>query len=163
MDVLDLFSRTFLPLAAEAGIPITTMSRHLTLFRRYADPQEPTMLVARCSPAMWSASGRNHLILITRRHLVVTRESRVLHRPRLHLAAALVDLQGVTWCTDFDSRVVELAISTASRRERFRLRSSQLRQMWRLESALGRVFRAQPVPSQIATAATTAMSAARAG
>ena len=140
MDVLDLFSRTFLPLAAQAGIPIPTLSRHMPLFRRYADPNDPTMLVTRCARAD-RPLARPYLLLLTRRHLVVTTESRVLHRPRLHLEARVSALQGVTWQADPSHHSVELAVTTARARERFWIKALHPRQLWRYEAALGYVFR----------------------
>ena len=47
MDVLDVFSRTFYPLAAQTGIPMRTLRRHLQVYRRYTDGDDSTMLVSR--------------------------------------------------------------------------------------------------------------------
>ena len=46
---MNVFSRTFLPAAAEAGVPIATVSRHMPIFRRCVDPDDTTVLVTRCA------------------------------------------------------------------------------------------------------------------
>jgi hypothetical protein len=140
MNVLDVFSRTFLPLAAQAGIPIPVLSRHMPVFRRYVDPDEPTMLVSRCARAE-RPMGRRYIVMLTKRHLVVTRETPLLRRPKVYLEADVSTLEGVTWTTDLAGAAVDFAVSTAAKRERFSIRALYPRQMWRLEAALGQVFR----------------------
>jgi hypothetical protein len=45
---MDASSRTLLPATAEAGIAIPTVSRHAPIFRRCVEPEDSTILVARC-------------------------------------------------------------------------------------------------------------------
>ena len=37
---MDVFSRTFLPAAAEAGVAIPTVSRHMPIFRRCVEADD---------------------------------------------------------------------------------------------------------------------------
>lgn len=118
---MDVFSRTFLPAAAEAGIPLPTVSRHLPVFRRCVDADDSTVLVTRVRPA--SHLGGDFLLLLTTRRLVVTRETKVLHRLQLHLNANLRHLSHVTWCTDpRDSTMEMCATAVDGVRECFRMR-----------------------------------------
>src|SRR3712207_4766681 len=93
---MDVFSRTFLPAAAEAGVAIPTVSRHMPIFRRCVDSDDTTVLVTRCQRSERPLAGE-YLLLLTYRRLVVTQETRVLHRLRLHLNANLRHLSNVTW------------------------------------------------------------------
>src|SRR3954451_8294853 len=95
---MDVFSRTFLPAAAEAGIAIPTVSRHMPIFRRCVEPDDPTILVTRCASADHPLAG-DFVLLLTYRRLVVTRETRVLHRLGLHLNTNLRHLSNVSWNT----------------------------------------------------------------
>lgn len=140
MESLDVFSRTFLAHASEAGVPLTTLGRHTPLLRRHHGSQEPTRLVARCWPAGRPRAGV-HLLVLTRRRLVITRDTRLRRRPCLYLEHELTELDGVTWSSDPETGWVELAFSTRAGRERFRLLPPQLRQMWRLDAALATLFR----------------------
>ena len=56
---MDVFSRTFLPAAAEAGVAIPTVSRHMPIFRRCVEPDDSTVLVTRCyaRTPRWPASS----------------------------------------------------------------------------------------------------------
>jgi hypothetical protein len=141
MDTLDGFSRTFLPLAAQAGIPMPTLSRHMPIFRRYVATDDPAVLVARCSRPESPMTG-SHLLVLTKRHLVVTSESRLLHRPRLHLESTVAELETVTWSADPIGSALDLALSTPQGRERFWIRTVYPRQLWRLDASLVKVFRA---------------------
>jgi hypothetical protein len=141
MDVLDVFSRTFLPLAAQAGIPMPTLVRHMPIFRRYVDPGDAAQVVARCSRPESPFAG-THLLLLTKQHLVITSESRLLRRPRVHLEAHVDELETVTWQADPIGTSVDLAVSTPDGRQRFWIRTRHARQLWRLDAALLKVFRA---------------------
>ena len=92
---MDVFSRTFLPAAAEAGVAIATVSRHMPILRRCVEPDDSTVLVTRCSNPDRPMSGE-FLLLLTYRRLVITHETRVLHRLRLHLNANLRHLSDVS-------------------------------------------------------------------
>ena len=149
MVVLDVFSRTFVPLATQAGIPTRTLRRHMRLFRRYADPNDATMLVGRCVRPGRRRSP-SYLMLLTRQQLIVTRESILLHRPRVYLRGPVSELEGVRWSADPGEAVVDLALSTPRGRERFWIRALYTDQMWRLDAALGRVFRNSAAASRFA-------------
>jgi len=121
----------------------------MKLFRRYSDADDQTMLVSRCSRPGRPRAGR-YLMLLTRQHLVVTRDSAVLHRPRVYLHLPVSKLEAVRWSADPDGALVDLAISTPRGRERFWIRALYAGQMWRLDAALGQVFRHSSAASRFA-------------
>lgn len=148
---MDVFSRTFLPAAAEAGVTIPTVSRHLPIFRRCVEPDDSTVLVTRCVCPDRPMAGE-FLLLLTYRRLVVTQETRVLHRLRLHLNANLRHLSNVTWRPDLRMSAVDVAATAVDGvRERFRMRLSQPEQVWHFDALLKHVFRERrsltPLPS----------------
>jgi hypothetical protein len=121
---MDVFSRTFLPAAAEAGVAIPTVSRHMPILRRCIESDDTTVLVARCVRPEAALSGE-FLLLLTQRRLVVTQETKVLHRLRLHLNANLRHLTNVSWSTDLSRSAIEVAATAVDGvRERFRMRLS---------------------------------------
>jgi hypothetical protein len=139
MDLLDPFAATFLPAAAEAGIDLTTVSRHIAVLRHCVAPDDETVLVARGSRADRAFGGGTHLVLITRRRLVVTAESRLLHRMRLHLNADLRHLTDVLWTPEPALGGVQLSATAIDGvREHFWLRSLDPE---RVGARLQRVFR----------------------
>ncbi|MEV8506622.1 hypothetical protein AB0368_17670 [Actinoplanes sp. NPDC051475] len=138
---MDVFSRTFLPAAAEAGVPIATVSRHMPVFRRCVEPDDATVLVTRCSSPDRPMSGE-FLLLLTYRRLVITQETRVLHRLRLHLNANLRHLSEVTWNPDLRHSAVEVAATAVDGvRERFRVRVDEPDRVWHFDALLNHVFR----------------------
>ncbi len=138
---MDVFSRTFLPAAAEAGVPIPTVSRHMPIFRRCVDPDDTTVLVSRCQRPDAPMSG-DFLLLLTYRRMVVIQETKVLHRLRLHLNANLRHLSNVSWNPDPDRSAIEVAATAVDGvRERFRLRLSEPEAVLRSDSLLQQVFR----------------------
>jgi hypothetical protein len=138
---MDVFSRTFLPAAAEAGVPIPTVSRHMPIFRRCVEPDDSTVLVTRCVSPDRPMAGE-FMLLLTGRRLVVTQETRVLHRLRLHLNANLRHLSDVTWSPDLRLSVVEVAATAVDGvRERFRMRLAEPEQVWHFDELLTHVFR----------------------
>lgn len=141
MDVLDEFSRTFLPLAGQAGVPMAVLARHMPIFRRYVPPTDTALLVARCVRPEKTAAG-THFFLLTREHLVVTCETRLRRRPQPHLWARVGELEGVTWQTDPTGAAVEVALTSAEGRQRFFIRGAYPRQLWRFDAALDKAFRA---------------------
>ena len=137
---MDVFSRTFLPAAAEAGVAVPTVGRHLPVFRRCVDPDDSTILVTRCARPDAPMSGE-FLLLLTYRRLVVTRETRVLHRLQLHLNANLRHLSGVTWSPDLRLSTVDIAATAVDGvRERFRMRFGDPDQVWHVDGLLKHVF-----------------------
>ena len=137
---MDVFSRTFLPATSEAGLPIPLVSRHMPLVRRCVTPDEHTVLVARChrpgQPLPVSL-----ILLLTNRNLIITRESRLLHRVQLYLAAGTRTLRHVTWTSDRRSRAIELAATTPGGvRERFWIPIDDARNVQRLHAMFRYVF-----------------------
>jgi hypothetical protein len=138
---MDVFSRTFLPAAAEAGVALPAVSRHMPVLRRCVEPDDSTVLVTRCLRPDRPMSG-GFLLLLTYRRLVVTQETRVLHRLRLHLNADLRHLSNVTWNPDLSRTAVEVAATAVDGvRERFRIRLHEPEQVWHVDSLLKYVFR----------------------
>jgi hypothetical protein len=137
---MDVFSRTFLPAAAEAGVPIATVSRHMPIFRRCVEADDQTVLVTRCLRPDQPMSG-DYMLLLTYRRLVVTQETRVLHRLRLHLNANLRHLTDVTWSPDLRQSALEVAATAVDGvRERFRMRLGEPDRVWHLDGLLRHVF-----------------------
>lgn len=138
---MDVFSRTFLPAAAEAGVPIATVSRHMPIFRRCVDPDDTTVLVTRCARPDDPLAG-TFMMLLTYRRLVVTQETRLFHRLRLHLNANLRHVNDVTWNPDARQSVVEVAATAVDGiRERFMMRLGEPEQVWHFDELLTHVFR----------------------
>ena len=137
---MDVFSRTFLPAAAEAGVAIPTVSRHMPIFRRCVEPDDPAILVTHCTRPDAPMTG-DFLMVLTYRRLVVTRETRVLHRLQLHLNANLRHLSNVTWSPDVRDTAVEMcATAVDGVRERFKMRLGDAEQVWHFDALLKHVF-----------------------
>ena len=155
---MDVFSRTFLPAAAEAGVTLPTVSRHMPILRRCVEPDDKAVLVTRCVSPDHPLAG-DFLMLLTYRRLVITNETRVLRRLRLHLNANLRHLSGVTWRADLRAGAVELAATAVDGvRERFRIRLSAPAQVWQVDRLLKHVFRGHSAedpgpPQKVARAA----------
>ncbi|MDG4822039.1 hypothetical protein O7635_09260 [Asanoa sp. WMMD1127] len=158
---MDVFSRTFLPAAAEAGVAIPTVSRHMPVLRRCVAADDAAALVARCTRADRPAQGE-YLMLLTYRRLVVTHESRVLHRLRLHLNTELGHLGNVTWNPDPRLSAVELAATAVDGvRERFWIQVGHPKQVWHLDALLSHVFRPRAARVGAGTAAGDVPAATR--
>lgn len=143
---MDVFSRTFLPATSEARLPIPVVSRHMPILRRCVSPAEQTLLVARCHRPGGTAMVGSFLLLLTNRSLVLTYETRLLHRVRLHLATDVRGLHHVTWTPDPRLRTVELAASTAEGvRERFWISVTDTRRIWHLDALFSHAFRSRTV------------------
>ncbi|MFC0004160.1 hypothetical protein [Micromonospora siamensis] len=138
---MDVFSRTFLPAAAETGLAAQTVTRHMPIFRRCVGSGDAPVLVTRCSRPGRPVAG-DYLLLLTHRRLVVTRQSRVLHRLQLHLNTELRELSNVTWSPDPRLHAVELAATAIDGvRERFLIRTANPKQVWQLDQLLHHAFR----------------------
>jgi len=112
----------------------------MPIFRRCVEPDDSTILVTRCSQPDAPMAG-DFLMLLTYRRLVVTRETRVLHRLRLHLNANLRHLSNVTWSPDVRESTVEMcATAVDGVRERFKMRLSAPEQVWHFDALLKHVF-----------------------
>jgi hypothetical protein len=141
---MDVFSGTFLPAAAEAGVPHATVSRHLPVVRRCVEPDDSAVLVTRCVRPDQPMAGE-FLMVLTYRRLVITQETRVLHRLRLHLNANLRHLSDVSWNPDHRQSVVEMAATAVDGvRERFRMRLGEPERVWHFDELLKHVFRDRP-------------------
>ncbi|GAA4594850.1 hypothetical protein BJY16_001464 [Actinoplanes octamycinicus] len=135
---MDVISRTFLPATTEAGVVIP--SRHLPIVERCVDADDDAVLVARCTRPEAPLSG-DHLLLLTRRRLVVIQKTPVLHRLRLHLNANLRHLSNVTWRPDLTRPALEMAATAVDGvRERFRMKFADTEAVWRFEGVLRDVF-----------------------
>jgi hypothetical protein len=149
---MDVFSRTFLPAAAEAGVAIPSVSRHMPILRRCVEPDDATVLVTRCVSPDRPLAG-DFLLLLTYRRMVVIQETCVLHRLRLHLNANLRHLSDVTWNPDLRTSVVDVAATAVDGvRERFRMRLAEPDQVWHVDALLKHVFRERRTPAPIRAA-----------
>jgi hypothetical protein len=153
---MDLFDRTFLPAAADAGLSMPTISRHIPVFRRCLGPDDAVQMVTRCVRTDRAMAGE-HLLVLSRNRLVVTHESRVMHRIRLHLDAPIHELSHITWAPDPRLGAVELAATAIDGiRERFWIKVRQPRAVWLLDATFGKVFRAANAVNPAANAALAA-------
>ncbi|WP_328463781.1 hypothetical protein OHA21_38915 [Actinoplanes sp. NBC_00393] len=162
---MDVFSSTF-HTAAEAGsVPFPTANRPLSIFQSCVDQDDPAVLVARCARPGAPFSGNYHLLL-TERRLVVIRETRPLHRFRLHLNANLRHLCNVTWRLDLAKPGIEVSATAMDGvRERFRMRLSDEAVVWRVEELLRQSFegprgRRVPAPARAKRAPVPAVALA---
>jgi hypothetical protein len=156
---MDVFSRTYLPAAAEAGVAIPTVSRHMPVLRRCIEPADATVLTARCLRPDRPLQGE-FLLVLTYRRLVVTQETRMLRRLRLHLNAELRHLNNVTWTPDTRLGAVELAATAVDGvRERFWIRVGGPHRVWHVDALLSHVFK--PRTTAAAVAAASAMTTNR--
>ena len=136
---MDVFSSTF-HRAADAGSALPAANRHLPIFRSCVDQDDAAVIAARCSRPGTSMGG-DYFLLLTERRLVVTRESRFLHRRRLHLNACLRHLSNVSWRLDLAKPGIEIAATAVDGvRERFRLRLPDAEAVWAAEELLRQVF-----------------------
>lgn len=140
---MDVFSRTFLPAAAEADVPLSTVNRHLPVFRQCVEADDAAVLVARCARA--DRMFNDHLLLLTHRRLVVIQQTPVLRRLRLHLNTDLRHLNNVNWNADPRLSTVELtATAIDGVRERFTVRADDSTELWHLDALLAYVFQPRP-------------------
>jgi hypothetical protein len=138
---MDVFSRTFLAAASEAGMSTPTVTRHMRIFSRCVEPDDTVVLVTRAQRSD-RPHGPEFILLLTNRRFVATQESRVMHRLRLHLNAELRHLANVTWHSDPRLSAIELAATAIDGiRERFWIRAGRPRQMWHLDALFSHLFR----------------------
>jgi hypothetical protein len=156
MSERDQFSRTFLPAAAEAGVGLPAFSRHIPIFRRCVGQRDTPVFVARCrgadprparADARRTGAGRrrNQVLLLTRQRLVVTAESGLLRRLRLHLNAELRHLADVTWTPEPALGGIRLAATAVDGvREHFWVEASGPDRVRRLDAVLSQLFAPRP-------------------
>jgi hypothetical protein len=138
---MDLFARTFLPAAADAGLSMPAISRHIVIFRRCVGAANPVLSVVRCVRADRPLAGP-HVLVLSPQRLVVTHESRVVHRIRLHLDAALAELSAISWTADPRRGALELvATGLDGVRERFWIQARHPGSAAVLENTFVYVFR----------------------
>ncbi len=138
---MDPFDRTFLSAANVAGIPMASISRQIPLLRRCVGLDQTVLLLTRCSLLDRPLAG-DHIMLLTKTRIIVTSESRILHRPRVHLDAAVTTLRNVVWTADRRLTSIELSATAPDGvRERFIIKARLPGMIWHLEAALGYVFR----------------------
>jgi hypothetical protein len=138
---MDVFSRTFLTAAADAGVALPIVTRHLPVFRRCVEADDTTVLVTRCLPPD-RPMQHEFLLVLTHRRLVVTQETRMLRRLRLHLNTELRDLSNVSWNPDPNVLAVELAATVVDGvRERFWIKAAHPKPVWQFDALLCRTFR----------------------
>jgi hypothetical protein len=140
----DAFSRTFMPAATAAQIPAATANRHAEVLRRCAGTRDRVSVVAPCfSSDRPLGRGRpSHLLMVTSRRLVVTGQSPLLRRLKLHLNADLEQLADVTWTVEPGENAVQLALTAMDGvREHFWIRLANSDQLRRLNETLTLVFR----------------------
>jgi hypothetical protein len=136
---MDLFARTFLPAATDAGLDMPTISRHLPVFRRCLGA-DTVLLVSRCTRTDRPLAGE-HILVLSRHRLVVTHESRLVHKLRLHLDAPIHELSEVRWTPDALLTSVELAATAIDGiRERFTVKVRHPELVWHLDATFGSVF-----------------------
>jgi hypothetical protein len=145
---MEVFARTFAAAASHAGLTQPAIARHFPLYRRCLAGTDPVLLVSRCLLPEQPWTGE-HLLALTRSRLVVTHESRVLRRIRLHLDTAVTDLDNARWTADSAGCIVQLTVAAGDDLHRFQLRVRNARAQWQLEATLSYVFRVcvKPVPT----------------
>ena len=137
----DVFDRTFQIASTEAGLPVEALARHLPIFRRTVGAGQTVLLVARCG-RLDQPNSADHLIVVTRDRVVITSESRSLHRARLHLNAAVAALMNVRWQPDAGLTAVEFAATALDGvRERFLIEAPDAAGVSHIDAVLGYVFR----------------------
>jgi hypothetical protein len=100
----------FRPAAAPTGVEIPAVSRHIPIFSRCLGLRDAPVLVARCRRVGSRPRRRpGQVLMLTRHRLVITAESRLLRRMRLHLNCDLRDLADVTWTPEPEQGGIRLA------------------------------------------------------
>jgi hypothetical protein len=122
-----------------------TVSRHMPVFRRCVEPNDATVLVTRAHRPD-RPLGREFLLLLTHKRLVITQESKVLRRLRLHLNTEIRHLANITWHPDPRLAAVELAATAIDGiRERFFIHAGHPKQVWHLDALFSHIFRPRAV------------------
>jgi hypothetical protein len=140
------FPRRLLAAAAGSGVDLATVGRHLPILSRCVPDGDEPALIARVDRA---GERTCYLLLLTAHRLVVTGESRVLRRRRLHLNTDPRHLVDVLWTPE--PTLGGLALSATAIdgvREHFWVRTPDPDAV---AAALTTVFRATaPVPALVA-------------
>ena len=147
----DGIARPLLSIAMDICVPFTTVYRHLPVLRRCLGPRDRALLLAPCARSQrpLGRRGLGSILLLTRHRLVVTSESRMLRRLRLHLNADLNQLSQVAWTPEPEHGGVQLAATAVDGvREHFWIKVGPVERVWRLDALLREAFasRTPPVP-----------------
>lgn len=137
---MDRFSRTLLAASAESGLATITLSRHVPSLRRNLRSDDEVVVLTPCLRAGGGFPGE-FLLLLSKRRLVMTRQSKLLNRVRLSVDAPLSEISDVHWSTEPSMPGIEVAFTYAEERHRFWINAQHSRHAWRLEAALARTFR----------------------
>ncbi|MBA3488046.1 MAG: hypothetical protein H0T78_00605 [Longispora sp.] len=141
---MDLFSRTVLPAAAEAGIRSLVLTQHMPVFRRCVNYDDTAVLIAECHRT-GSATTGVYLMLLTERRMLVTRQSRISGRIRVHLDVSLDDLSDVVWLSNDRQSAIEFATTIGDTRHRFNISGHRFRQLWHVSMEFTRLFSQMPI------------------
>ena len=113
----------------------------MPIFRRCVESDDAAVLVTRAQRPD-RPLGSDFVLLLTYRRFVVTQESRLLRRLRLHLNTELRHLANVTWHPDPRLSAIELAATAVDGiRERFWIHAGHPKQVWHLDALFSYVFR----------------------
>jgi len=123
------------------------LGRHMSIISRCLGKRDTPVLVARCQPAEGQPHRARrrpaHVLMLTHRRLVITEESRLLRRLRLHLNCDLRDLVDVTWTPEPAQGGVRLAATAVDGvRENLWLDAGDAAGVQHLDGALRSVFAA---------------------
>ncbi|MEV0839947.1 hypothetical protein AB0I55_10355 [Actinocatenispora sera] len=138
---MDTFSLSLLPAAADAGLDTLTVSRHVPVFRRDVGRHDTTLAVAQCvDPNRFINAGL--VLLLTRRRLVVTRQSRLFDRVRPLISADLTELSEIDWTPRDRIGLLDLRFTVDGDRQHLWVRAPHRQQLGHLVSVFGRTFAA---------------------
>ena len=141
MEPNDDFPRRLLAAARAFGVDPAATGRHLPIMQRCVPADDPIRLLARVDR---SADRACYLLLLTARRLVVTGESLVLRRRRLHLNAEPRQLLDVLWTPEPTLGGLALAATAVDGvREHFWVRTGDPHGV---AETLTEAFRMVPVP-----------------
>lgn len=111
----------------------------MPVFRRYIERDDSAVLITECQGPENSLIG-GYVLLLTRRRLLVTRQSRISGRIRVYLDVPLNDLADVVWLAHDRQSALEFAATVGETRYRFLITSTHNRQLWRVGVHLNRLF-----------------------
>jgi hypothetical protein len=130
------FPHRLITAAAETGVDTATVGRHLPILSRCVPDDDVPVLIARADR---SGDRTCYLLLLTARRLVITGETRILRRQRLHLSADPRHLLDVLWTPEPALGGVALSATAVDGvREHFWVRTPDPDAV---DVALGAVFR----------------------
>ncbi|BCJ38991.1 hypothetical protein Athai_64940 [Actinocatenispora thailandica] len=138
---MDTFSLSLLPAAADAGLDTLTVSRHVPVFRRDVGRHDTTLAVAQCvDPDRFVNAGL--ILLLTRRRLVVTRQSRLFDRVRPLITADLTELAEIDWTARERLGLLDFRFTVRGAAHHLWVRAPHRGQLAHLVGVFGRTFAA---------------------